>query len=122
MSLLLTGDEAAEALRVSKDTIWRMCKAGDLALVRVGPGRHRRILADSVARYVADQLDEQVTEPCHSSKQDQDTGGCPTTSAAARLKNRLEQRTGVKRAQSSRKDAPGRPSNVYPMPGSSTTR
>ena len=48
---LLTVDETAEALRVSRATVYRLIDAGRLSAVRIGAGRraHIRIRTDALA-------------------------------------------------------------------------
>jgi excisionase family DNA binding protein len=50
--LLVTIREAAEALRVSRATVYRMTQAGELPTVRIGTAV--RISATALARYVGD--------------------------------------------------------------------
>jgi excisionase family DNA binding protein len=50
---LLTVAEVAASMRVSKMTVYRLIKAGDLAAVRVG--KNFRIRETEVERYLADR-------------------------------------------------------------------
>ena len=52
--LLLTVDEAAEALAVSRSTIYRLLKSGDLVATRIGTAV--RIPEQALRRFVAPRI------------------------------------------------------------------
>ena len=60
MELLLREDEALEALRVSRTTLWRLRRDGELRVVRIG--RAVRYPASEIRRWVDEHLDGPDTE------------------------------------------------------------
>jgi excisionase family DNA binding protein len=58
--VLLSVEEAAERLSVSRTRLYALIKAGDVASVRVG--RLRRVPADALLQFIARLLAEQSTD------------------------------------------------------------
>jgi excisionase family DNA binding protein len=58
--VLLSVEDAAEQLSVSRTRLYALIKAGDIASVRVG--RLRRIPADALPQFIARLLAEQSTD------------------------------------------------------------
>ncbi len=60
MKALLTTDEAADALALSRTMVFNLIRAGELRSVRIG--RARRVPVDAISEFVAERLEAQAAE------------------------------------------------------------
>ncbi|MBS1848980.1 MAG: helix-turn-helix domain-containing protein [Actinobacteria bacterium] len=60
MKALLTTDEAADALALSRTMVFNLIRAGELRSVRIG--RARRVPVDAINEFVAERLEAQAAE------------------------------------------------------------
>lgn len=56
MKLLLTPDEAAQALGVSRSTVYELINSGELTAIRIG--RSRRVPTEVLERFVRARTEE----------------------------------------------------------------
>lgn len=60
MKALLTTDEAADALALSRTMVFNLIRAGELRSVRIG--RARRVPVEAINEFVAEHLEDQAVE------------------------------------------------------------
>ena len=72
---LLTPREVAEVMRVSTMTVYRLIKSGELPAIRVG--KHLRIRANDVAKFLDARVVHAVHEPVAPMKPGREGGPWP---------------------------------------------
>lgn len=53
--LLLTPEESAYAINVSRSQLWKMLASGEITSIKIG--RCRRVPVDALRQWIADQVD-----------------------------------------------------------------